>query len=124
MGPNHLLVKTVFAGAAIAKNTILKFSAADTMIVSTGPTDTQDGIALEAAAAAGDRLEVLLMGIGEVKLAGTVARGDYIHATTGGEAIARVAATTIKHVLGKAMESGVVNDIVPALIAPHAAVTA
>ena len=45
-GPNHVLVKTFVAGAAIAKNTIVMFdSADDTVIVATANTDLPIGIA-------------------------------------------------------------------------------
>jgi len=117
-GPNDLLVKTFKAGAAIAKNAIVMFdSADDTVIVATAVTDLPIGIALEAAAAAGDRIEVAVAGIGEVKSAGVIARGDYVVAAAGGEGVAGTAATAKQNAIGVAMNGVADNDIFPCLIA-------
>lgn len=124
-GPNNVLTKTFTAGAAIAKYTIVKFdSSDDKVIVATGATDLPIGVALEAAAADGDRIEVCVLGIADVKAAGAITRGAYIVATTGGEAIALSAAATIKVAAGRAMAGVADNDIFPMLIAHFEAVTA
>ena len=117
-GPNEGLVKAFVAGAAIAKNTIVKFdSLDDKVIVATSNTDLPIGIALEAAAADGDRIDVALGGIAELKAAGAITRGDYVVATTGGEAKAGTAVTAKQQAIGIAMLGVADNDIFPCLIA-------
>lgn len=116
-GPNNLLTKTFTAGAAIAKNTIVKFdSADDQVIVGTGVTDLVIGIALEAAAS-GDRIEVAVAGIAEVKAAGAISRGDYVVSGAAGEGKAGTASTTKQQAIGIAMQGVEDNDIFPCLIA-------
>jgi len=117
VGPNSLLTKTFLAGAEIAKNTIVMFSADDTVVVATANTSLPVGIAETAAAAAGDRVEVCLAGIAEVKAAGAITRGDYVVATTGGEAVAGTASTAKQQAVGIAMVGVADDDIFPCLIA-------
>lgn len=109
-GENHVLVKTFVAGAAIAKNTIVMFDSSDnTVIVATSNTDLPIGVAITAALNAGDRIDVVLMGIAEIKAAGAITRGDYVVATTGGEGVAGTGATAKQQAIGIAME-GVADD--------------
>ncbi len=124
-GPNDVLTKTFIAGAAIAKNTIVKFdSSDDQVVVATGVGDLPIGVALEAAAASGDRIEVAVMGIAEVKAAGAITRGKFVVATAGGEAVELTAAATIKNAAGRAMAGVADNDVFPMLITHFQAVTA
>ena len=116
-GPNVTLSKEFVSGAAIAKNTIVMFSADDTVVVATANTSLPVGIAETAAAAAGDRVEVCLAGIAEVKAAGAITRGDYVVATTGGEAVAGTASTAKQQAVGIAMVGVADDDIFPCLIA-------
>ena len=116
-GPNAVLVKAFTAGAAIAKNTIVMFSADDTVVVATAVTDLPIGVALEAAAAIGDRIEICLLGIAEIKAAGAITRGDYVVSTAGGEGVAGTATTAKQNVIGIAMADVADNDIFPCLIA-------
>ena len=117
-GPNNLLTKTFVAGAAIAKNTIVMFdSADDTVIVATANTDLPMGISLEAAAAAGDRIEVAVAGIADVKAAGAITRGDYVVSAAAGEGVAGTASTAKQQAIGIAMVGVADNDIFPCLIA-------
>lgn len=117
-GPNNLLTKTFTAGAAIAKNTIVKFdSSDDQVVVATANTDLPVGIALEAAAASGDRLDVAVAGIAEIKAAGAISRGDYVVATAAGEGVAGTAATAKQQAIGYAMNDVADNDIFPCMIA-------
>ena len=124
-GPNDVLTKTFIAGAAIAKNTIVQFdSTDDTVIVSTGPSTLNIGVALEAAAAAGDRVEVAVLGIAEVKAAGAITRGDFVMATAGGEATTMAASVSLRTAAGQAMATAANNDVFPMLITHFRAVTA
>ncbi len=116
-GPNETLVKAFKAGAAVAKNTIVMFDADDQVVVATAVTDLPIGIALEAAAASGDRIDVAVAGIAEIKAAGVIARGDYVVAAAGGEGVAGTAATAKQQAIGFAMLGVADNDIFPCLIA-------
>lgn len=117
-GPNDLLSKAFTAGAAIAKNTIVKFdSADDQVVIAAANTDLPIGIAMEAAAASGDRIDVQVAGIGEVDMAGVVARGDYVVADSNGEGVAGAAATAKQQAIGIAMQTAADGDIIPVLIA-------
>ena len=117
IGPNPILTKTFTAGAAIAKNTIVMFSADDTVVVATAVTDLVIGISLEAAAAVGDRIDICLLGIAEVKAAGAISRGDYVVSTAAGEAVAGTGTTAKQQAIGIAMVGVADDDIFPCLIA-------
>ena len=117
-GPNNLLTKAFLAGAAIAKNTIVKFDGTDdTVIVATANTDLPIGIALEAAAAAGDRIDVAVAGIADVKAAGAISRGDYVVSAAAGEGVAGTGSAAKQQAIGIAMLGVADNDIFPCMIA-------
>jgi hypothetical protein len=112
---NQILKKSYIAGAAgITPSSIVKFSAAGTVVLAAAATDALLGVTDPFCnPALGDRLDVTLMGIMEVKLGGTVARGALVTANAAGLGI--VAATT-NRVIGEALESGVVGDVIPVLV--------
>ena len=116
-------VENYVAGGAISKNTLVKFSADDTVVNATGATDLIIGVALNDAAS-GERVEVQVGGIAEVKAAGAISRGAFVTATTAGEAVALSAAATIKSGIGRAMLDVSDNDVFPMLITHFQAVTA
>lgn len=123
-GPNDILTKNFKAGGPIAKFALVKFdSAEDTVIAATAATDKIIGVAQEAASSGG-RVDVRLMGLSNVVLGGTVARGAAVTATTAGAAVDLAAAATIKNAVGRAMGSGVSGDIITVLVLPFEAVTA
>lgn len=124
IGPNTILAKTFTAGAAIAINTIVKFTTDDKVINSTAVADLSIGVALEAAAADGDRIDVAVMGIANVKAAGVIAAGESVVPTTAGEGIILTPAATVGTPIGRAMGTVADNDIFPMLITPYEAVTA
>ena len=118
------LTHSFLAGGTIAKDTIVKFdSDDDTVIVGAAATDKLIGVALEAKVS-GERIEVQLGGVAEVKLGGSVARGDDVTSGAAGVGLKLSAAATIKSSIGRAMASGVTGDIIPAEIAKWSAVTA
>ncbi len=123
-GPNVLLTKTFIAGGTIAKNVMVKFdTAADTVIAAAAATDLVMGVS-EHAAVAGERIEVALVGIAEIKAGGAVTQGDFVVADSAGEAVAMAAAATIKMAAGQAMATAADGDIIPVLLNPYKAVTA
>ncbi|HCZ47418.1 MAG TPA: DUF2190 domain-containing protein [Gammaproteobacteria bacterium] len=117
-------VETYVAGGSISKNTLLKFdSSDDAVVVATAATDLIIGVALNDAAS-GERVEVQVSGIAEVKSAGAISRGAFVTATTAGEAVALAAAATIKTGIGRALKTAADDDIFPMLITHFQAVTA
>lgn len=118
---NEGLQKTLIAGAAIAKNRIVKFdTAANTVIQAAAITDKSIGVADNLGAdATGDTLDVIVDGIALITYGGTVTQGDLLTSDSTGRAIvAAPAAGSNARVIGVAMDSGVVGDIGSVRIAP------
>lgn len=124
LGPNDILTKNFKAGGTIAKFALVKFdSVEDTVIAATAATDKIIGVAQEAGASGG-RVDVRLIGLSNVVLGGTVARGAALTAGAAGVAVDLAAAATIKNAVGRAMASGVIGDTITCLVLPFEAVTA
>ena len=75
---SHDGVKTVTltAGAALVNGTVLKVSAARTVIITAATTDVVVGVCAESVASGSDVPVALLQGIVEVKAGGTIAAGN------------------------------------------------
>lgn len=118
---NEGLQKTLIAGAAIAKNRIVKFdAAANTVIQAAAVGDKSIGVSDNLGAdAAADTLDVIIDGIALVTYGGTVAAGDLLTSdSTGRAVVAAPAAGVNNRVIGVAMDAGVVGDIGSVRIAP------
>ncbi|MBI5056996.1 MAG: hypothetical protein HZB61_10320 [Nitrospirae bacterium] len=117
MGKTSGLEKSAKCAAAIAvANTIAKFGADDnTLSAALAATDGLIGIFQHITSAAGEDVRVMLDGISDLKLGGTVTRGDQI---TSDSAAKGVKATLGQNYIGYALASGVTGDIIPVLIAP------
>lgn len=118
---NPGLQKNYTAEAAIAAYRVVKFGAADGGILqAAAATDKAIGVTDRiAAAAAGDRIDVIRTGIAEVQYGGTVAAGDLLTADASGRAIVAAAgAGANARVIGVAEVAGVVDDIGSMLIVP------
>lgn len=114
---NPLLVKNKVAEAAITANSIVKpGSTDDAVVLAAAAGDSAIGVTEGIAAAAGERVDVVMAGIAEVKLAGNVTRGGGVVANASGLG---VAAASTNRAIGYALQSGVTGDIVEVLIAPH-----
>jgi len=121
---SNTLSKSFLAGGTITKGAIVMFGSDDnTVVVATAATDLLIGVAL-ADAVSGARVEVQLAGVAEIKLGGTVTRGNDVTSGAAGVGVALSAAATIKSSVGTAMASGVTGDIIPVLISLWSAVTA
>jgi hypothetical protein len=115
------LVTNHTADAAIAAYRIVKFGAADGNIAqAAAAADLSIGVTDRlAAAAAGDRIDVVRSGIAEVQYGGNVTRGKKLTADANGKAIeAAPAAGANAQVIGTAEVSGVLDDIGSMFIAP------
>lgn len=120
---NKMFTKPYDAGAAVKSNRFVKFGADDDKVVqAAASTDLIIGAVNKVAppgsdAATGDRLDVEHYGIVDIRLGGTVTRGSKLTADSDGRAIAAApGAGTNAQIGGIALQSGVVDDIVPVLL--------
>lgn len=112
------LEKSFRCAAAIAEARLVVFGANDdTVALATASTGEIIGITQHATGAAGDEVRVMLTGIAELRLGGTVTRGNRLTSDANGQgvAIGAVAGTNYNSI-GMALASGVSGDIIPVLI--------
>lgn len=112
---NQILKKSFIAGAAgITPNSIVKFSNSGTVVLAAAATDALLGVTDPFCnPALGDRLDVTLMGIMEIKSAGVINRGALVTANAAGLAVASAATD---RVIGIALETAAVGDLIPVLV--------
>lgn len=117
---NNGLTKSYTAEGAISANSIVKVGANDYGILQgAAATDKLIGITTEIAASSGERTDVVLEGIADLKLGGTVARGDLVTSDASGQGVtAAPAAGSNNRIVGMAIISGVAGDIIPVKVAP------
>lgn len=115
---NNGLTKCYTAEGAINANRIVKVGAADYGVLQAAAVgDKSIGISTEIDAASGERVDVVLAGIADLKLGGTVARGDLLTSDATGQGVtAAPAGGTNNRIVGMAIISGVTGDIIPALV--------
>lgn len=113
------LAKEYTAPAAVAKNRLVNWGAADgTVAVAVDGSKELVGVSSELDTAAGDYCSVFRIGnIAEVIYGGNVARGDPLTADGTGRAIK--ATVSGQFVVGNAEISGVVNDVGTVTVQPH-----
>jgi hypothetical protein len=118
MSNNQLFSKSFNAGGALAANTIVKAGANDyDVLQAAAATDAILGVTTELAANTGERVDVVLLGIADVKLGGTVTRGALITSDASGNGVAAVPGVGVNNrIVGIAVIAGVVGDIVPVLL--------
>ena len=120
MGATSGLEKSVKCTAAIATQFLIaKFGADDdTLSQATASTEDLVGVFQHTTTAAGQEIRVMLDGISRVKLGGTVTRGGLLTSDANGKAVAIGAVGGTNYaVIGRAMASGVADDIIPMKIA-------
>lgn len=112
-----ILVKELLSDAAITvANVIGKMGSDDDhMAVCSAATDGMLGIIQQTATAAEQTLRIVLEGIADIKLGGTVTRGQLI--TSNASALG-IAASAGQNYVGIALVSGVANDIGSVLVCP------
>lgn len=122
---NRDLVKAFTAGGAIVSNTLVKFGGDDdTVVAAAAATDSVLGaVGLVAPpgsnAATGDRVDVLLAGIADIKAGGAITRGGLVTSNASGQVIAATAAAGSNvRVVGTALASAASGDIIPVLLSP------
>ena len=117
MGATGGLEKSTKCTAAIATQFLIaKFGADDnTHSQAAAATDNLIGIFQHTTTNAGDEVRVMLDGISNLKLGGNVTRGGPITSDANAKGVAAVLG---QNIIGFALASGVLNDIIPILIAP------
>ncbi len=112
-----LLDKTLTAAGTISPYRLVKFSTSDTTVIqASAATDSLIGVSGSVGAASGESVDVTFVGIGEITLGDTVARGGQVTSDASGRGIPAVDGNSVA---GKVLKSGVVGDVVPILL--HAA---
>jgi Uncharacterized conserved protein (DUF2190) len=117
---NNGLTKSYTAEAAIAAQRIVKVGAADYGVLQAAAVgDKLIGVSTEIDATTGERIDVIHEGIADLKIGGTVARGDLLTSDASGQGVtAAPAAGTNNRTIGVALISGVTGDVIPVLVAP------
>lgn len=106
------------AEAIVEGYRIVKPGSADyTVVKATAATDKSIGTADSLDKAAGEMVDMGVGDVHEVRLGGTVTRGDALTSDANGKAITT---TTVGHrAIGFAEQSGVLDDVITYLRAPH-----
>lgn len=124
MGATTGIEKSVKCTAAIATAFLIaKFGGDDdTLSQATASTEELIGVFQHTTTAAGEEVRVMMDGISRVKLGGTVTRGGLLTSDANGKAVAIGAvAGTNYATIGRALASGVADDIIPVLLSPSRA---
>lgn len=115
------IIKTFVASGAIADKRLVKFGAADGVVVQAsaasdlviGASDAPGGVA------DGQRIDIVLFGLSEVEFGGAVTRGVQFVSDANGKAVAAApAAGANANVGGRALATMAAGDIQPAMILP------
>lgn len=117
---NNGLTKSYVAESAIVPFSLIKYGAADYGAAQgAAATDKLYGVSTEVASAIGERFDVILEGIADLKINGVVARGDFITSDATGLGITAAPAVGVNNrIIGIAQVSGVAGDIIPVQLQP------
>lgn len=117
---NHILNKNGTAEGVIGAYRIVKFGAADGgYLQAAAATDALVGVTDGLPVVAGERVDIVKMGIAPVEFGGNVTRGAPVTADADGKAVAAApAAGANVRIIGTAEVSAVAGDIADVLIAP------
>jgi hypothetical protein len=112
-----LLIENFDAGAAILPRRFVGPGASDGLVIqAAAATSKIMGVSDDMGAdAAGDRVDIVTVGTGEIELGGTVAAGDQLTSDSVGRGVVAVAGNRTG---GVARVSGVVGDIIDYSISP------
>lgn len=112
----HTFITTA---AAIAGYLIVAGTTGSKILAATAATDKLIGTTDKLGAEASSPTGIALDGVGEVRLGGTVALGDFLTADSSSKAITAAASnSTNKWTIGQALAAGDADDIIPYRIAP------
>ncbi len=113
-------VRSFVAEAAISANRVVTFGATDdNVLTAVAVTSTLIGIVEGVSPVLGERVDVVMTGIADLQIGGSVTRGAYITVDAKGRGVAAAPAAGVNNnVIGVALQSGVSGDIIPVLISP------
>lgn len=117
---NSYPIKNFIAGAAIGRYLIVKFGGDDdTVVPAAAATDALIGINGETDVENAAGIDVYHSNVHQVRAGGAITRGDLITSDADGKAVTAAPATGVNNaVIGRALASGVAEDIIPVLISP------
>jgi len=120
---NPTLTKNYVAEGAIARYRIVKFGSADGQVLQgAAVSDALMGVVdlpSDVAAAANDRVDVVLAGIAFVEASGVIALGAPVTSNASGQATAAAPAVgTNNRIIGFAAQAAVAGDVIPVHLAP------
>lgn len=120
MANNLVISKSFNAGGAIAANSIVKIGANDyDVLQGAAATDFLIGISTETSSIPAERTDVIMIGVGDLKINATVVRGALLTSDASGLGVTAAPGAGINNrIIGTALISGVAGDIIPVLIAP------
>lgn len=115
---NPGLLKSLIAGAALSAFRILKYSAADTVVLGAAATDSLIGVSNEVGAASGERQDVIFTGVAFVEAGAAITLGAFVTSDATGRAVTPApAAGTNNRIIGIAMEpAAAAGDVIRVLI--------
>ena len=103
---NPMLLKNMVAGGAINAFRIVKFSAADTVVLSAAATDSIVGVCNEVSPASGERCDIIMQGIAYVEAGAAIALGAPITSDASGRGVTAAPAAGVNNrILGIALEA-------------------
>jgi hypothetical protein len=113
-------IKGYAASAAVAGKRFAKFAAADAIAQAAASTDPIIGVT-DLGGAAGDMIDVTLLGPAKITCGGAVTRGNKLTADADGKAIPAAPAAGVNAQTGAfALSSGVAGDIIDVIVLPGA----
>lgn len=117
---NVQLFKSYSAGAGIAAYTLVKFSAAETVVAAAAASDFIVGVSHDVAAATGERVDVAHDGIAFVVAGAAIAQGALLTSDASGRAVtAAPGAGTNNRVIGFAIEAAAaLGDVIRVQLSP------
>lgn len=110
------LIKTFTCGSAIAGYTLVTLaSAAGAVEAANAVTDVLIGVTTQIGSQDNGRVDVVMGGVTEVKIGGSVTKGDVLTTDASGHAVTATQATD--RVIGLALQTAVAGDIASILLA-------
>lgn len=117
---NPTLLKSFTAGGAITAFRLVKFSAAETVVLAAAATDSFIGVANEVAAASGERQDVVLDGIAFIEAGAAFSLGAYITSDASGRGVAAAPGAGVNNrIIGIALDAAAAaGDVCRVMLAP------
>ena len=117
---NPILLKGFTAGGAINPYRIVRFSAAETVVLAAAATESMFGVNTDLVIVSGERVEVMTQGIAWVEAGAAIAQGALVTADSVGRGVTAAPAAGVnnRHI-GIAMDAAVAaGDQIRVLLSP------